>query len=906
MTVIIVSLFLPYTVYFDLPKRTSPQRPVLVRNASKIRLGEYSEDAISLFTTGQMTPRGARTPAIATENEEFFLSNRSVHDDVHQVTKDKSTVPISDPHSPTWGRRTLTQPKSRAGGLPSSSISRLLQTATRNHDHSILMRQAAALDEKRDRSHERALKEAAWTIHPAEQGNGGLRNAINGATEAGILKDKILVGTLGMPIDALDEKQRTEIAEKLANEYDALMVPVADSDFDGHYSHYCKRILSPVFHYQIPDNPKSKAYEDHSWIYYKRTNQAFADRIVKDWKRGDIIWIHDYHLLLVPEMVRKVLPEAQIGFFLHVAFPSSEVFRCLGVRTELLKGMLGANLIGFQTDEYCRHFLQTANRILCVETTPDGLQLEDRFVNVATFPIGIDPGILSRKREDPEVQEWIERIQTKYEGKQLIVARDKLDHIRGVRQKLLAYELFLNQYPEMREKVVLIQVATSTNEEAELDATVSHIVTRINSLHSTLEHQPLVYLKQDIESPQYLAMLSVAHVLINTSLREGMNLSSREFLFCQDGRYTKKKHGSLILSEFTGSTSFFQGSELSVNPWDYRQCAEAIRKSLQMSDSEREQRWTKLMEVTKYHTAERWVSTFLDHLAKKWKDHARRDTISIPRLNVNELVEQYKSSSRRLLMLDYEGTMAAFGGQDSIIFNLPDRTRQVIEDLIADERNIVYVMSGRRPDELDRLFYTIPRVGLIAENGCFYKEFGTENWIEAVDMKKTVEWKDSALSVLNYYRDRIEGSWVEERYCSVILHTDKAVDQVGASRQAGECANHINDSLEEQRVHAVPVDGGLCVEALDWDKGTAATNIFSSIRRRKEKIGAPIPEFLLVIGDSREDEAIYRWANRMEEEKTIKNVSTVTVSSRNTEAGATLGQGVSGVLSALQKLSASS
>ena len=258
-----------------------------------------------------------------------------------------------------------------------------------------------------------------------------------------------------MPIDALDEQRRLDIEQKLANEKKALMVSPSDGDFDSCYSKYCKTILWPVLHYQIPDHPKSKAYEDHSWVYYVKINQLFVDKIIKDWKREDVVWIHDYHLLLVPSMLRKVLPDAQIGFFLHVAFPSSEVFRCLAVRRELLEGVLGANLIGFQTQEYCRHFLQTVNRLLCIETTIDGIQLEDRFIKVATFPIGIDHVGLNEKKEELQVKQWLDCIQTKYAGKHLIVGRDKLDHIRGVRQKLLAYELFLNLYPEMAHKVSL-------------------------------------------------------------------------------------------------------------------------------------------------------------------------------------------------------------------------------------------------------------------------------------------------------------------------------------------------------------------------------------------------------------------------------------------------------------------
>lgn len=256
-----------------------------------------------------------------------------------------------------------------------------------------------------------------------------------------------------MPTDALSKYTKSAIAEKLEDEYDSLTVYVSDGDFDGHYTHFCKTILWPVFHYQIPDNPKSKAYEDHSWVYYVKTNQAFAERIARNWKRGDSIWIQDYHLLLVPAMLRKLLPDAQIGFFLHIAFPSSEVFRCLAPRKELLEGILGANLVGFQTEEYCRHFLQTCSRILCVEATNEGVQLEDRFVNVNKFPIGIDPTSWDKRRKATDVEQWVKTISERYEGKRLIVSRDKIDGVRGIRQKLLSYELFLNTYPEWRDQV---------------------------------------------------------------------------------------------------------------------------------------------------------------------------------------------------------------------------------------------------------------------------------------------------------------------------------------------------------------------------------------------------------------------------------------------------------------------
>ena len=441
----------------------------------------------------------------------------------------------------------------------------------------------------------------------------------------------------------------------------------------------------------------------------------------------------------------------------------------------------------------------------------------------------------------------------------------------------------------------MIQVATPTTEQAELDATVSDIVTRVNSVHSTLAHQPLVYLKQDISFEQYLALMTIADALMITSLREGMNLTSHEFLYCQDGKYTKKKHGSLILSEFTGSASVFKGNELSVNPWDYRKCAEAIKAALEMDPEEREQRWLKLNESVMRHTAAHWLATFMAHLEKVWGEHALRDTISVPRLSIDKLSEQYKNASHRLFILDYEGTLASYGSPTSIILTSPERTLAVLNDLLYDGKNTLYVMSGRKPEELDRLFRRVPNLGLIAENGCFLKEFGTSNWTQLADEKQMNTWKPSVIGILEYVRERIEGSWIEERHCSLILNYANAEDPQSAARHAGECTNQINDACESQRIRAAPIEGAVLVEPIDLSKETAANQILDRIKKTSEKEGATMPDFLMVAGDAREDEVVFRWANKLGEAKIIRDVTTVSVGSRNTEASATLRQGVTGM-----------
>ncbi|KAG0125771.1 glycosyltransferase family 20-domain-containing protein [Tuber indicum] len=732
-----------------------------------------------------------------------------------------------------------------------------------------------------------------WRIKRTGLGNGGLTNAVEAAISSGVLEDKTWVGTLGFPTDGLEESMKVAIEGRLREDYDSLVAFPKDKDFDSHYKHYCKEVLWPVFHYQIPDHPKSKAFLDHSWKYFEAVNRCVADVIIKDYKRGDTVWVHDYHLLLVPKMVRGVLgPEAKIGFFLHVAFPSSEIFRCLAHRQQLLEGMLGASLIGFQTEEYTRHFLQTCSRLLCVEAKNDGLELDDRFVNVISLPIGVNPVQLEEKRKEERVQEWLDTLKTRYAGKKLLVARDKLDGVRGVRQKMLAFELFLKKHPEWVGKVILIQVALTTTSIVELQSTVIDIVTRINCAHSTLDYQPVVYLHQDISYHQYLALLAIADALVVTSLRDGMNLTSHEFVCCQG-----EKHAPLILSEFTGSASMFDGAEISVNPWDHSKCADALYQALTMSEEEKSERWKKLHKIVMHHNASYWCKTFINELDRSWEEQQRRGSTMIPRLSTKALVEAYEKSEKRVFFLDYEGTLASWGSPTSIILTSPQRTLEVLHDLLLDERNVVYVMSSRTPEELERLFHRVPGIGLIAESGCFIRMFQNDRWMRLADTK--LPWQGSVKEIMDYYVERTPGTFVEERNCSYIWHYSRAEDQVLAARQAGECCNHVNDSCESYNVHAVPLGGAVLVESMSWTKTTAAQKVMALEAGQDE----PGTDFLMVVGDGRDDEPVFAWANELGRNKAIKNVTTVKVGTKNSQANTTI-TGVAGVLTALQKLPA--
>ena len=431
--------------------------------------------------------------------------------------------------------------------------------------------------------------------------------------------------------------------------------------------------------------------------------------------------------------------------------------------------------------------------------------------------------------------------------------------------------------------------------DPELDANVSGIVSRINSTHATLTHQPVVFLRQDISFEQYLALLSVADALMITSLREGMNLTCHEFVFCQDGELAPNKHGALILSEFTGSAAVLGHSELSINPWDYRRCAEAVNTALTWDPKIKEERWRKLYDVVTRHTGERWVTEFLNRLDHAYHEQDARNTSAIPRLSSQALCEKYSRARQRLFILDYEGTLASWGSPRSIILTSPQRVIDVLNDLLLDGKNVVYVMSGRRPEELDRLFGRVPKLGIIAENGCFLKHADSGRWTRMADAKQISSWKEGVKDILKYYRERTAGSWIEERHCSLVFHYSNAEDVQTAARQASDCAGHLNDAATSQRIQAIPIAGAVNIEPMDWSKATGAQQIWNRLKRVAGKEGrTDLPDFLMVAGDERDDEPIFRWANELGATKQVKYVTTVCVGSRATEAMATLTQGVTG------------
>ncbi|AJS79165.1 Tps3p [Saccharomyces cerevisiae YJM1208] len=621
------------------------------------------------------------------------------------------------------------------------------------------------------------FKHLPWTIVDSDKGNGSLKNAVNIAVAEKTVKEPVSwVGTMGIPTDELPHEVCHKISKKLEQDFSSFPVVTDDITFKGAYKNYAKQILWPTLHYQIPDNPNSKAFEDHSWDYYQKVNQKFSDRIVSVYKPGDTIWIHDYHLMLVPQMVREKLPKAKIGFFLHVSFPSSEVFRCLANRERILEGIIGANFVGFQTKEYKRHFLQTCNRLLAADVSNDEVKYHCNIVSVMYAPIGIDYYHLTSQLRNGSVLEWRQLIKERWRNKKLIVCRDQFDRIRGLQKKMLAYERFLIENPEYIEKVVLIQICIGKSSDPEYERQIMVVVDRINSLSSNISiSQPVVFLHQDLDFAQYLALNCEADVFLVDALREGMNLTCHEFIVS-----SFEKNAPLLLSEFTGSSSVLKEGAVLINPWDINHVAQSIKRSLEMSPEEKRRRWKKLFKSVIEHDSDNWITKCFEYINNAWESN--QETSTVFNLAPEKFCADYKASKKHLF-----------------IFKISEPPTSRMLSLLSElsSNNIVYVLSSFTKNTFEGLYNGVLNIGLIAENGAYVRVNGS--WYNIVE---ELDWMKEVAKIFDEKVERLPGSYYKIADSMIRFHTENAEDQDRVPTVIGEAITHINTLFDDRDIHA--------------------------------------------------------------------------------------------------------
>ncbi len=655
-----------------------------------------------------------------------------------------------------------------------------------------------------------------------------------GLSSCGRSRQNRWVGWPGVAKDKLSQKNKKKIISTL-NEQNCHCVFLSTKDVQDFYHGFCNKTIWPLFHYF----PLYTVYEQRYWRAYKKVNEDFCDAIVKIAEPDDCIWVHDYHLMLLPEMLRKKLPKAQIGFFLHIPFPSFEMFRLLPWRKEMLKGLLGADLIGFHTYDYVRHFLSSTTRIVGVDHSMGALVAGNRVVKVDAFPMGIDYDKYSGAVEDPNVKKIKTTIHKKVGDKKIIISIDRLDYTKGIIQRLEAFDLFLSQNPEYKGKVTLILVAvpsrTGVEDYRELRKQLEWLVGRVNGEHGTIGWVPVWYLYRFLPFERIVALYSAADVALVTPLRDGMNLIAKEFVAAKtDGR------GVLILSEMAGAASEL-GEAIIVNANNKQEIIDAIKNALETSVEEQKKR-NKLMQARlSRYSVTRWGNDFLDTLSDVKETQRELSVRKLAKPVREKLIGRYRSSAKRLFLLDYDGTLVSFAGKPDEAG--PDKElRSLLKTLASEPRNEVVIISGRDKKTLDYWLHDT-NTSLIAEHGAWIKEQGGD-WHVIEPLLN--DWKDTIKPILEVYSDRTPGSSVEEKDFSLVWHYRRADSELAALR-IQELRDAVLNLTENLDIGVFEGSKILEVKNIGVSKGHAAERWLA-----KKKWG-----FVLAAGDDYTDEDMF-------------------------------------------------
>ena len=597
-------------------------------------------------------------------------------------------------------------------------------------------------------------------------------------------------------------------------------------------------MLWPLFHYLLERVP----LDGHGWDTYRTVNERFADAVAAEYRPGDTIWVHDYQLMLVPEMVRTRIPDSRIGFFLHIPFPSSELFRVLPWRRALLLGVLGSDLIGFHTHGYVRHFSAALEHVLGLDPGPDGVSHDGRKVRFGAFPMGVDAHAFERLAGSPDVRARCEAIRRGAGGRQLLFGIDRLDYTKGIPRRLLAFEKLLEADPELSGRVRLIQVAVPSRAGVEpyqaVRKQVEEIVGRINGRFGTLGGSPVHYLYQQFGPEELTAMYLAADVMIVTPVRDGMNLVAKEFVTSR-----VDDDGVLVLSEFAGAAAEL-GEALSANPYDIDGTAGVLRRALEMGPQERSARMRVMRERVRLRTIDRWRETYLAELAAP---SARMASGVPPAMGAEEIVAlagQLRAEPRPALLLDYDGTLVPFAAAPELA--RPDPALMELLAALARVVPAVHIVSGRCHQTVGEWLGRLP-VDLWAEHGLWHRAASAPDgaWTAVADPPSG--WIACAAKILTQFTAQTPGSLVEQKSRSLAWHYRLADPALGAS-QAGQLRLVLSAVLADEPVDIVEGHKVLEVRPRGIDKGGVVRDVLAA---------ADPPARLLALGDDRTDEDMF-------------------------------------------------
>ncbi|KAG6407612.1 hypothetical protein SASPL_130608 [Salvia splendens] len=690
----------------------------------------------------------------------------------------------------------------------------------------------------------------------------------------------IYVGCLKEEIHPNDQD---EVSQILLETFKCIPTFLPPDLYSRYYHGFCKQQLWPLFHYMLPLSPDLGGRFNRSlWQAYVSVNKIFADRIMEVINpEDDFVWVHDYHLMVLPTFLRKRFNRVKLGFFLHSPFPSSEIYKTLPIREEILRGLLNSDLIGFHTFDYARHFLSCCSRMLGISYESKrgyiGLDYYGRTVSIKILPVGIHMGQLQSVLSLPETEAKVAELVKQFsgQGRTLLLGVDDLDIFKGISLKLLAMEQLLLQHPEKKGKVVLVQIALPARgkgkEVKEVQDEIYATVKRINETFGEPGYDPVILIDRPPKFYERVAYYVVAECCLVTAVRDGMNLIPYEYVISRQGneRLDKilgpeasiPKKSMLVVSEFIGCSPSLSGA-IRVNPWNIDVVAEAMESAIVMEEPEKHLRHEKHYKYVSTHDVSYWGKSFLQDLERTCKDHVRRRCWGIGfglsfrvvaldpnfrKLAMEHIVSAYKRTKTRAILLDYDGTLMP---QDSIDKKPSSKTLDILNSLCRDKNNVVFIVSSRRRDKLDAWFSSCDKLGIAAEHGYFIRMKRDEEWETSIPAVEC-NWKQIAEPVMQLYTETTDGSVIEPKEISMAWCYEDADPDFG-SCQAKELLDHLESVLANEPVTVKSDSNCVEVKPQGVSKGLVAKRLLSSMQER-----GMLPDFVLCIGDDRSDEDMF-------------------------------------------------
>jgi trehalose 6-phosphate synthase/phosphatase len=643
---------------------------------------------------------------------------------------------------------------------------------------------------------------------------------------------------IGWPGIEVDEGLRKKLKSKAA-EQQAWPVFIDAGTMDKFYHGFCNSTIWPLFHYFST----LAKFDDADWSEYVKVNETFRDSVLDTVQVGDTIWVHDYHLMLLPRMLREKVPDLSIGFFLHTPFPSYDVFRTFPTvwRRQILDGILGADLIGFHTIDYMQHFLRCCLRILGIDNNFGQLVVDgERAVRVDTFPMSVDYQRIRDTIRSDRVQREAQRLRSTLGNRKMVLSLDRLDYTKGIKHRLEAFAAFLAQFPEWHQRVVLLlSVVPSrigSEHYGEMKEEIDKLVGNINGKFGTIDWTPIVYRYRFLPQEELLRLYAASDVALVTPLRDGMNLIAKEYVASRP-----EERGVLILSEMAGAAREL-GEALIINPNNQAEIVEALKSALEMPEEEQMRRNQVMQTRLERYDVVHWGQEFVDELVSVKEYQKQFSAKLLDKKTREKLIRDYAVSSSRILFLDYDGTLSPFKERPETA--VPGAIiLAILNTLSTDPQNNLVIVSGRHKDLLQKWFGSL-NIGIVAEHGAWIRE-KEKDWMPAV--KVGSNWKEKVLPILRSHEDRLPGSFTEEKEFSLVWNF-RSADPELASVRSKELVDELSYFSENTDVQVLQASKSIEVRNIGIDKGTAAKLLLADKNF----------DFVLAVGDDQADEDLFR------------------------------------------------